>query len=126
MAGFQVGCLVSHCEPVKDYMRKRSSLFQHPASYICQMLTTMINDRGIANCNFTKFCIIFLIEWLENTYFPSNLKRLREQLEMTIDWLKKNELPFIRPTGGLYIFVNFTKVRKLVVWITAMSLRIIV
>lgn len=53
-----------------------------------------------------------LIEWLENVYFPTNLKRLREHLEITADWLKKNELPFISPKGGLYIYVNFSKVRN--------------
>ena len=52
------------------------------------------------------------IEWLENIYFPTNIKRLREHLEMTIEWLKKNGLSFIRPTGGLYIYVNFSKVRR--------------
>ena len=52
------------------------------------------------------------IEWLENTYFPTNIRRLREHLEMTIEWLKKNDLPFIRPSGGLYIYVNFSKVRR--------------
>ena len=46
MPGFQVGCLVTHCQPIKDYMLNKSSMFQQPASYIRQMLTVMINDRG--------------------------------------------------------------------------------
>ena len=44
--GFQVGCLVTRSQPIKGYMMKRSSSFQQPASYIRQMLTVMINDRG--------------------------------------------------------------------------------
>ena len=51
MPGFQVGCLVTHCQPIKKYMINRSSLFQQPASYIRQMLTVMINDRGIMSCD---------------------------------------------------------------------------
>ena len=51
MPGFQVGCLVTHCQPIKKYMINRSSLFQQPASYIRQMLTVMINDRGIVLCD---------------------------------------------------------------------------
>ena len=46
MPGFQVGCLVTRCQPIKDYMRKKSSMFQQPASYVRQMLTVMINDKG--------------------------------------------------------------------------------
>ena len=56
-------------------------------------------------------CIILLTEWLEKTYFPTSHKRLREQLEMTITWLKKNDIPFIRPVGGLYVYANFSKVK---------------
>ncbi|XP_065918320.1 probable inactive 1-aminocyclopropane-1-carboxylate synthase-like protein 2 [Dysidea avara] len=93
MPGFQVGCLVTHCQPIKDLMRGRFSLLHQPASYVRQMLTTMISDR----------------EWLEKMYFPTCIKRLREQLEMTIDWLNKNGVPFIRPMGGLYIYANFNK-----------------
>ena len=46
MPGFQVGCLVTRCQPIKDYMLHKSSMFQQPASYVRQMLTVMINDRG--------------------------------------------------------------------------------
>ena len=51
-----------------------------------------------------------IIDWLESIYFPTNLKRLREQLEMVIDWLEKNGLSYVKPGGGLYIYVNFSKV----------------
>lgn len=111
MPGFQVGCLITHCQPIKDYMINRSSLFQQPASYMRQMLTVMINDRGklMPLLLYSSFMPIY-VEWLKNIYFPTNLKRLKEHLEMTTDWLKKNELPFIRPKGGLFVFVNFSKV----------------
>ena len=46
MPGFQVGCLVTRCQPIKDYMINKSGIFQQPASYVRQMLTVMINDRG--------------------------------------------------------------------------------
>ncbi|XP_065918321.1 uncharacterized protein [Dysidea avara] len=91
--GFQVGCLVTRCQPIRTYMMMRSSPVQQPASYVSQMLTTMINDR----------------EWLEKIYFPNCLKRLREQMETTTIWLKKNGIPFIRPMGGLFVYANFNK-----------------
>ena len=50
------------------------------------------------------------VMWLENIYFPTNLKRSRENLEVVIDWLEKNGLSYIKPVGGLYIYVNFSKV----------------
>ena len=46
MPGFQIGCLVTHCQPVKDLMLGRFSLLHQPANYVRQMLTTMISDRG--------------------------------------------------------------------------------
>ena len=29
---------------------------------------------------------------------------------MVIDWLEKNGLSYVKPGGGLYIYVNFSKV----------------
>lgn len=67
----------------------------------------MIRDSNVLVRDLCPF-----IEWLENIYFPTNLKRLREHLEIVTKWLEKNELPFVRPVGGLYIFVNFSKVSE--------------
>jgi len=94
-------------------MMGRISFLHQPASYVRQMLTVMISDRGLYAYS-AKYCVqckIVTTEWLQKTYFPTCLKRLRELLEMTIDWLNKNGIPFIRPTGGLFIYANFNKVK---------------
>ena len=52
---------------------------------------------------------IFTIEWLDDTFFPTQKRLLTESLKTVTDALKDLSIPFILPEAGIFVMANFKK-----------------
>jgi len=53
-----------------------------------------------------------LIDWLDNVFFPTNKRRLKEAQNLLVDRLADIGIPVLKSSGGLYVWADFRKVRK--------------
>lgn len=53
-----------------------------------------------------------MTEWLNNVFFPTNKRRLKEAQNKLVDGLAEIGIPVLKSSGGLYVWADFRKVRK--------------
>lgn len=60
-----------------------------------------------------NYIFLVLIDWLDNVFFPTNKKRLKEAQNILVDGLADVGIPVLKSSGGLYVWADFRKVRSL-------------
>uniref|UniRef100_A0A8D2LP11 Aminotransferase class I/classII large domain-containing protein n=2 Tax=Varanus komodoensis TaxID=61221 RepID=A0A8D2LP11_VARKO len=51
-------------------------------------------------------------EWLNNVFFPTNKRRLKEAQNILVDGLSEIDIPVFKSSGGLYVWADFRKFLK--------------
>lgn len=59
-----------------------------------------------------NYIFLVLIDWLDNVFFPTNKKRLKEAQNILVDGLADVGIPVLKSSGGLYVWADFRKVCK--------------
>ena len=59
-----------------------------------------------------NYIFLALIDWLDNVFFPTNKKRLKEAQNILVDGLADVGIPVLKSSGGLYVWADFRKVCK--------------
>ncbi|XP_022106369.1 1-aminocyclopropane-1-carboxylate synthase-like protein 1 [Acanthaster planci] len=67
--------------------------FQLVSVYIQKVMARLLSDK----------------DWLNNVFFPTNNKRLREAHKVTTDTLDEIGIPYLNRPSGLYVYANFKK-----------------
>lgn len=57
--------------------------------------------------------LVHTSDWLDNEYFPTNLKNLEENYQLAERKLTEMDVPFYKAQAAFFIFANFEKVRLL-------------
>ncbi|XP_069504543.1 1-aminocyclopropane-1-carboxylate synthase-like protein 1 isoform X2 [Ambystoma mexicanum] len=95
MGGIRVGVLHTTNQQVCRAVSKLASFHQCPGP-IQYVLSQMLSDR----------------DWLDNVFFPTNKRRLREAKHILITGLKEIGIPIHKSSGGLYVWADFRKFMK--------------
>lgn len=59
-----------------------------------------------------NYIFLALTDWLDNVFFPTNKKRLKEAQNILVDGLADVGIPVLKSSGGLYVWADFRKVCK--------------
>ncbi|NWX97043.1 1A1L1 protein, partial [Nothoprocta ornata] len=95
MSGIRVGVLYTRNHEVLKAV-KQLAVFHGCPGPIQHVLSQFISDR----------------DWLDNVFFPTNKKRLREAKNILVDGLADIGIPVLRSSGGLYVWADFRKFLK--------------
>ncbi|XP_069067742.1 1-aminocyclopropane-1-carboxylate synthase-like protein 1 [Pleurodeles waltl] len=95
MAGVRVGVLHTQNQQVCRAVTKLAS-FHQCAAPIQYVLSQMLSDR----------------DWLDNVFFPTNKRRLREAQNILVNGLNEIGIPVHRSSGGLFVWADFRKFLK--------------
>lgn len=62
------------------------------------------------DCFFFSVLFLIVVDWLDETFIPTNQKRLRNAHQMACDALHEVGIPVLPGECGLYIWVDFREV----------------
>ncbi|KAH0627460.1 hypothetical protein JD844_003187 [Phrynosoma platyrhinos] len=105
-----LGCVASELE----YYTPEITLSEKQLiSWLFSMDALDLYNMFLNNSLVTEFCHIFtLTEWLDNVFFPTNRRRLKEAQNILVDGLAEIGIPVLKSSGGLYVWADFRKFLK--------------
>ncbi|XP_038065455.1 1-aminocyclopropane-1-carboxylate synthase-like protein 1 isoform X2 [Patiria miniata] len=92
MSGMRFGVIHTQNESIISCINS-FTYFQTLSAYIQKVMACLLSDR----------------DWLNNVYFPTNHKRLREAHKVTTDTLDEMGVPYLNRPSGLFVYANFQK-----------------
>ncbi|XP_077159045.1 1-aminocyclopropane-1-carboxylate synthase-like protein 1 isoform X2 [Paroedura picta] len=92
MCGVRVGVLYTRNDEVRKAVNKLAVFHGCPGP-VQHVLSQFLSDR----------------EWLDNVFFPTNRRRLKEAQNILVDGLEEIGIPVFKSSGGLYIWADFRK-----------------
>ncbi|XP_015264128.1 PREDICTED: 1-aminocyclopropane-1-carboxylate synthase-like protein 1 [Gekko japonicus] len=95
MCGVRVGILYTRNDEVRKAVNKLAVFHACPGP-VQHVLSQFLSDR----------------EWLDNVFFPTNRRRLKEARNILVDGLAEIGIPVFKSSGGLYIWADFRKFLK--------------
>ncbi|XP_067418306.1 1-aminocyclopropane-1-carboxylate synthase-like protein 1 [Emydura macquarii macquarii] len=95
MCGVRVGVLYTRSHDIRKAVNQLAVFHGCPGP-VQYVLSQFLSDR----------------DWLDNVYFPTNKKRLREAQNILVDGLTEIGIPVLKSSGGLYVWADFRKFLK--------------
>eukprot|EP00076_Gallus_gallus_P017670 XP_015137430.1 1-aminocyclopropane-1-carboxylate synthase-like protein 1 isoform X3 [Gallus gallus] len=95
MSGIRVGVLYTRNHEVQKAVNQLAVFHSCPGP-VQHVLTQFLKDR----------------DWLDNVFFPTNKKRLKEAQNLLVDRLADIGIPVLKSSGGLYVWADFRKFLK--------------
>ncbi|XP_048806787.1 1-aminocyclopropane-1-carboxylate synthase-like protein 1 isoform X3 [Lagopus muta] len=95
MSGIRVGVLYTRNHEIQKAVNQLAVFHSCPGP-VQHVLTQFLKDR----------------EWLDNVFFPTNKKRLKEAQNLLVDGLADIGIPVLKSSGGLYVWADFRKFLK--------------
>lgn len=95
LSGFRCG-VIHTCNPDIKEVLAQLSYFTSVPIIVQRKLTDIISDK----------------EWLSSTYFPTNLKRMRETYKLCTERLNAIGVPTFKAQAGFFVWANFSKFLK--------------
>ncbi|CAM5093761.1 unnamed protein product [Eretmochelys imbricata] len=95
MCGIRVGVLYTRSHEIRKAVNQLAVFHGCPGP-VQYVLSQFLSDR----------------DWLDNVYFPTNKKRLKEAQSILVDGLAEIGIPVLKSSGGLYIWADFRKFLK--------------
>ncbi|KGL74276.1 1-aminocyclopropane-1-carboxylate synthase-like 1, partial [Tinamus guttatus] len=95
MSGIRVGVLYTRNHEIRKAVNQLAVFHGCPGP-VQHVLSQFISDR----------------DWLDNVFFPTNKKRLREAQNILVDGLADVGIPVLKSSGGLYVWADFRKFLK--------------
>uniref|UniRef100_A0A670JNS0 Aminotransferase class I/classII large domain-containing protein n=1 Tax=Podarcis muralis TaxID=64176 RepID=A0A670JNS0_PODMU len=95
MCGIRVGVLYTRNHEVRKAVNQLAVFHGCPGP-VQYVLSQILRDR----------------EWLDNVFFPTNKRRLKEAQNILVDGLAEMGIPVFKSSGGLYVWADFRKFLK--------------
>ncbi|NXA31865.1 1A1L1 protein, partial [Eudromia elegans] len=95
MSGIRVGVLYTRNHEIQKAVSQLAVFHSCPGP-VQHVLSQFISDR----------------DWLDNVFFPTNTRRLREAQNILVDGLADLGIPVLKSSGGLYVWADFRKFLK--------------
>lgn len=95
MCGIRVGVLYTRNHEIRKAVNELAVFHGCPGP-VQYVLSQFLRDR----------------EWLNNVFFPTNKKRLKEAQNTLVGGLAKLGIPVLKSSGGLYVWADFRKFLK--------------
>uniref|UniRef100_A0A8V0XID9 1-aminocyclopropane-1-carboxylate synthase homolog (inactive) like n=1 Tax=Gallus gallus TaxID=9031 RepID=A0A8V0XID9_CHICK len=95
MSGIRVGVLYTRNHEVQKAVNQLAVFHSCPGP-VQHVLTQFLKDR----------------DWLDNVFFPTNKRRLKEAQNLLVDRLADIGIPVLKSSGGLYVWADFRKFLK--------------
>uniref|UniRef100_A0A8C9EYZ0 Aminotransferase class I/classII large domain-containing protein n=1 Tax=Pavo cristatus TaxID=9049 RepID=A0A8C9EYZ0_PAVCR len=95
MSGIRVGVLYTRNHEIQKAVNQLAVFHSCPGP-VQHVLTQFLKDR----------------DWLDNVFFPTNKKRLKEAQNLLVDGLADIGIPVLKSSGGLYVWADFRKFLK--------------
>uniref|UniRef100_A0A8C0BMV2 Aminotransferase class I/classII large domain-containing protein n=1 Tax=Buteo japonicus TaxID=224669 RepID=A0A8C0BMV2_9AVES len=95
MSGIRVGVLYTRNHEIRKAVNQLAVFHSCPGP-VQHVLSQFLRDR----------------DWLDNVFFPTNKKRLKEAQNILVDGLADVGIPVLRSSGGLYVWADFRKFLK--------------
>uniref|UniRef100_A0A8B9NAG4 Aminotransferase class I/classII large domain-containing protein n=1 Tax=Accipiter nisus TaxID=211598 RepID=A0A8B9NAG4_9AVES len=93
MSGIRVGVLYTRNNEIRKAVNQLAVFHSCPGP-VQHVLSQFLRDR----------------DWLDNVFFPTNKKRLKEAQNILVDGLADVGIPVLKSSGGLYVWADFRKV----------------
>ncbi|XP_021244834.1 1-aminocyclopropane-1-carboxylate synthase-like protein 1 isoform X2 [Numida meleagris] len=95
MSGIRVGVLYTRNDDIQKAVNQLAVFHSCPGP-VQHVLCQFLKDR----------------DWLDNVFFPTNKKRLKEAQNLLVGGLADIGIPVLRNSGGLYVWADFRKFLK--------------
>lgn len=95
MCGIRVGVLYTRSHEIRKAVNQLAVFHGCPGP-VQYVLSQFLSDR----------------DWLDNVYFPTNKRRLKEARSILVDGLAEIGIPVLKSSGGLYVWADFRKFLK--------------
>uniref|UniRef100_A0A8B9NAP0 Aminotransferase class I/classII large domain-containing protein n=1 Tax=Accipiter nisus TaxID=211598 RepID=A0A8B9NAP0_9AVES len=95
MSGIRVGVLYTRNNEIRKAVNQLAVFHSCPGP-VQHVLSQFLRDR----------------DWLDNVFFPTNKKRLKEAQNILVDGLADVGIPVLKSSGGLYVWADFRKFLK--------------
>ncbi|XP_069631247.1 1-aminocyclopropane-1-carboxylate synthase-like protein 1 isoform X3 [Haliaeetus albicilla] len=95
MSGIRVGVLYTRNHEIRKAVNQLAVFHSCPGP-VQHVLSQFLRDR----------------DWLDNMFFPTNKKRLKEAQNILVDGLADVGIPVLKSSGGLYVWADFRKFLK--------------
>uniref|UniRef100_A0A669QSX1 Aminotransferase class I/classII large domain-containing protein n=1 Tax=Phasianus colchicus TaxID=9054 RepID=A0A669QSX1_PHACC len=95
MSGIRVGVLYTRNHEIQKAVNQLAVFHSCPGP-VQHILTQVLKDR----------------DWLDNVFFPTNKKRLKEAQNLLVDGLADIGIPVLKSSGGLFVWADFRKFLK--------------
>ncbi|XP_010154756.1 PREDICTED: 1-aminocyclopropane-1-carboxylate synthase-like protein 1, partial [Eurypyga helias] len=95
MSGIRVGVLYTRNHEIRKAVHQLAIFHSCPGP-VQYVLSQLLRDR----------------DWLDNVFFPTNKKRLKEAQNILVDGLADLGIPVLKSSGGLYVWADFRKFLK--------------
>ncbi|XP_066484273.1 1-aminocyclopropane-1-carboxylate synthase-like protein 1 [Tiliqua scincoides] len=95
MCGIRVGVLYTRNHEIRKAVNQLAMFHGCPGP-VQHVLSQFLSDR----------------EWLNNVFFPTNKRRLKEAQNTLVDGLAELGIPVLKSSGGLYVWADFRKFLK--------------
>ncbi|XP_052658295.1 1-aminocyclopropane-1-carboxylate synthase-like protein 1 isoform X2 [Harpia harpyja] len=95
MSGIRVGVLYTRNHEIRKAVNQLAVFHSCPGP-VQHVLSQFLRDR----------------DWLDNVFFPTNKKRLKEAQNILVDGLADVGIPVLKSSGGLYVWADFRKFLK--------------
>ncbi|XP_020640776.2 1-aminocyclopropane-1-carboxylate synthase-like protein 1 isoform X1 [Pogona vitticeps] len=95
MCGIRVGILYTRNHEIREAVNQLAVFHGCPGP-VQYVLKQFLSDR----------------EWLDNVFFPTNRRRLKEAQNILVDGLAEIGIPVLKSSGGLYVWADFRKFLK--------------
>uniref|UniRef100_A0A8B9NG63 Aminotransferase class I/classII large domain-containing protein n=1 Tax=Accipiter nisus TaxID=211598 RepID=A0A8B9NG63_9AVES len=94
-SGIRVGVLYTRNNEIRKAVNQLAVFHSCPGP-VQHVLSQFLRDR----------------DWLDNVFFPTNKKRLKEAQNILVDGLADVGIPVLKSSGGLYVWADFRKFLK--------------
>ncbi|XP_037240959.1 1-aminocyclopropane-1-carboxylate synthase-like protein 1 isoform X3 [Falco rusticolus] len=95
MSGIRVGVLYTTNQEIRKAVNQLAVFHSCPGP-VQHILSQFLRDR----------------DWLDNVFFPTNKKRLKEAQNILVDGLADVGIPILKSSAGLYVWADFRKFLK--------------
>uniref|UniRef100_A0A8B9BVB8 Aminotransferase class I/classII large domain-containing protein n=1 Tax=Anser brachyrhynchus TaxID=132585 RepID=A0A8B9BVB8_9AVES len=95
MSGIRVGVLYTRNHEIQKAVNQLAVFHSCPGP-VQHVLSQFLKDR----------------DWMDNVFFPTNKKRLKEAQNLLVDGLADIGVPVLKSSGGLYVWADFRKFLK--------------
>uniref|UniRef100_A0A493TNF5 Aminotransferase class I/classII large domain-containing protein n=1 Tax=Anas platyrhynchos platyrhynchos TaxID=8840 RepID=A0A493TNF5_ANAPP len=95
MCGIRVGVLHTTNHEIQKAVNQLAVFHSCPGP-VQHVLSQFLKDR----------------DWMDNVFFPTNKKRLKEAQKLLVDGLADIGVPVLKSSGGLYVWADFRKFLK--------------